>query len=197
MKYINQLIKEGYEKLGQEDVSTACNIWLDAWDDLKKLIKDKEIVNIEELDDEFEGFETLTNWVQDLEMELENAGIENKEYFSKRAIYCREFYELLGGTEEFIIMSMKLAEAESNFETNHIEESEELFKNCTNNYKSSVWPFLKWGDVYWLSSIVNSKSELLNLDKALEIYKMGLGIDKHEEYIVLDRISDVEKLLNK
>lgn len=195
MNNINMMIKEGYELLEKENVTEACTKWLMAWDQLKNAAKDMKVNSIEELEDNFEdGIELLSNWVQDLEMELENAGLEDKEFFLKRRVYVNEFCSILKNSDQFIIMSMKLAEAESYFELGNVEESEKLFSKLAEDYNRSIWPFLKWGDVYCLSSILRTRKDLINVNKSLEIYKKGLGIEKEFDYILEDRIKDLEKI---
>lgn len=198
MDNINLLIKEGYELLENENVVEACTKWLKAWDELKVVGKDMEVEAIEELEEKFEdGIELLSNWVQDLEMELENAGLEDKLFFSKRRDYVKEFYNILPKSDDFIIMSMKLAEAESSFEIGEVDESEILFSGLAKDYNKSIWPFLKWGDVYCLSSILRTRKDLINVNKSLEVYKKGLGIEKEFDYILEDRIKDLEKINSK
>lgn len=197
MENINKLISLGYEKLIGQGTVEACDHWLEAFELIKEVAREKSYKNIKQIEEEFKFVEHLTNWVQDIEMELENAGIEEKEYFKKRITYTTEFCDIFTETDQFIIMSMKLAKAESYFELEEVTKSEELFKQYAEEYKDSVWPFVKWGDVYWLSNILNERRELLNVDKAMEIYKSGLGRDAHEDYILEDRIGDLQEIIDR
>lgn len=194
MNEINEKISRGYELLDSENVTEACEEWIEAWDGLTLYIDKVKVKSIEELEKDFEkGVENLSDWVQDLEMELENAGFEDSSFFIKRSVYVREFCNRLPDSDQFIIMSMKLAEAESYFELEDMERSEQLFSSTLEKYKNSIWPYLKWGDVYCLSSILRRKKEYMDIDKALDIYRRGLGKESDLDYILIDRIEDLEK----
>lgn len=197
MENINNEISSGYEKLLGQSTLRACDHWLQAFEMVKKVAEEKAYKDIKELEKDFKFIEHLTNWVQDLEMELENSGIEDVEYFRKRINYTNEFCKVFTESDEFIIMSMKLAEAESYFELGDIEKSEKLFKKYAEEYKNSTWPFVKWGDVYWLSYILKERRELLNINKAIDIYKSGLGRDTREDYILEERIKDLKEIIDR
>ncbi|MFX0549604.1 hypothetical protein ACOAKC_09710 [Hathewaya histolytica] len=197
MENINNLINSGYEKLISQSTVEACKYWLQAFDKIKLLAEEKGYKDFEDIEDGFKFIESLTNWAQDLEMELENAGIEDKEFFKKRISYVNEFCRTFSEVDQFIIMNMNLAEAESYFEIGETEKSEELFEKYSKEYKNSTWPSVKWGDIYWLSNILKEKKELINLNKAMEVYKMGLGRDKHEDYILEDRIEDLKGFMER
>lgn len=196
MNKISEKIETGYVLLNDEKVTEACDLWLDAWDEITLCIDEVNATSIEAMEEYFQNEKgTLSDWGQDLEMELENAGLENKDFFIKRSVYSREFCNRLVDSDQFIIMSMKLAEAESYFELEDIKRAEELFSLTLEEYKSSVWPYLKWGDVYCLSSILRTKREYIDVEKALKIYKKGLGRESDLDYILEDRIMYLEDIL--
>ncbi|MEG0693282.1 MAG: hypothetical protein RR444_09420, partial [Oscillospiraceae bacterium] len=63
-----------------------------------------------------------------------------------------------------------------------------IFMETSKEYEDSVWPNLKWADCYWLSNIIATKREFLDLDKAEKLYKEAivemdkLGLPKLEAY---------------
>lgn len=193
MEQINELIKDGYVKLLGESLQEACNNWLEAW----KILKEKAIADgvkdIEYFDENFKGYEKLSAWCQDLEMELENAAGENSEFWNKRINYCKEFMETLPETDEFTIMNMKLAIGESLFESGKVEEADKIFMETSKEYEDSVWPNLKWADCYWLSNIIATKREFLDLDKAEKLYKEALGRDEQDQFIIEGRLEELQE----
>ncbi|KYH34170.1 hypothetical protein CLTEP_18840 [Clostridium tepidiprofundi DSM 19306] len=191
LQKINEIIQMGYTKLEEENVKDACTIWMKAWESLKRVIHVKKFTSIEEIDDEFEGYESLENWCQDFEMELENAASLNKEFYKIRIRYCMEFYNLLPDSDEFIILNMKLAEAESYFEIGSIMTSEKIFESAAEEFNDYAWVYIKWGDVYWLSNILKKQRELIDFDKAEKIYREGLNKGLEDEYILEDRLNDL------
>lgn len=196
LENINREISNGYVELEENnDTVAACNMWLKAWDILNEST-DKRIEAIEDFEEiyEYNFNESLENWVQDLEMELENAAIDNEEYYEKRIKYCKEFCCIFPESDEFIIMSMELAQAESMFELGKKEESEQLFENISTKYKCTVWPYIKWGDCYWIANILHKNNSLIDLEKAEEIYRKGLNIDNESDSDILEE--RLEELLS-
>lgn len=194
LENINREISNGYIELEENnDTVKACNMWLKAWELLKEA-NEKKIESIEDFEEicQYNFNESLENWVQDLEMELENAATDNEEYYEKRIRYCKEFCCIFPDSDEFITISMELAQAESIFELGRKEESEELFKSITTKYEDTVWPYIKWGDCYWVANILHKDNSLIDLDKAEEIYRKGLKIDdKSDNYILEERLEEL------
>ncbi|WBW97392.1 hypothetical protein [Oceanirhabdus sp. W0125-5] len=198
MEINNELMLEGYTYLENDEVVKACDCWLKLWEDIKEVGASNNIKAIEDMDEKVETPESLTNWVQDLEMELENAGIVENKYYEARINYCNEFCEVFPMTEEFIVMSMRTAVAESYFELGNEKESEKQFEEITKEYTDSVWPYVKWGDTYWLSAIKMGKVTIRDLIKAEEIYIKGSKISDEEDLdIVNERLNEVRKYLKK
>ena len=195
LKELNEEICKGYVELEENnDTILACDIWLKAWETLKKVVYSNEIKSIEDFEENcsYKFNESLENWVQDLEMELENAASENEIYYKKRITYCKEFCERFPETDEFTVMSMKLAEAVSMFELGKKDKSEKLFKDIIKEYHDTIWPYVKWGDCYWVANILHKDNSLIDLDKAEEVYRKGLTvIDKSDKDILEERLEEL------
>lgn len=191
---INNKMMKGYDFLSNEHVIEACDTWLEVWEGIKALNNSK-YASIEDFDADHESDEKYSNWCQDLEMEFENAAFEDKKYYHKRIQFCREFIDIFPDSKDFTVMSMKTAEAESYFEIGEIEKSEDLFKKVADEYEGTVWPYIKWGDIYWLSNILRERKDLLSLEKSEEIYKRALDIgDEEDEYIIKERLNEIQDI---
>ena len=55
----------------------------------------------------------VSNWCQDLELELYNAALDDVKYHRKRIEYCREFCSFFPDSDPLILENMKTAVAES------------------------------------------------------------------------------------
>ncbi len=69
------------------------------------------------------------NFVQDLEMELDNAGQEKEEYHRKRIKYCEEMLEILDSSNSLTIENTKRAIAESYYAIGDSQECDRLYTN--------------------------------------------------------------------
>ena len=77
-------LRIGYERLAAGDAQAACRTWLDAWRDVLHLLDKRGIQSIETFDARFRGTQSLFNWIQDLETELWNAGLEDPQFLTAR-----------------------------------------------------------------------------------------------------------------
>ena len=190
---VDDEMQDGYDLSGENKAVEACKIWLEVWDKIKKRIA-PDFKSVGEADEVFHGMQSISNWCQDLEMELGNAGLDDASFYEKRIQYCREFYTLFPETSDLVIHNTKRAEAESYFALGMQEKGEELFKKLIEEFPDNVWGYIGWGDMY---GIFRMKSSIpLDYDKAERIYRMALERDidnDRDKRDVLDRIASIEK----
>ncbi|MFK4998931.1 hypothetical protein ACI2OX_21420 [Bacillus sp. N9] len=95
----------------------AANIWWKAWSYLQIWIRDKNITSIDELDRGTRGIinHYFSNWVQDFDMALTNAGNHNKQFNQMRLTYAEEFLKLFPNSKYSLIRIMVTAKGESLF----------------------------------------------------------------------------------
>lgn len=111
-KNIDEKIMIGYDYLMERNAVNACDAWLDAWEAIKKAIIEAQVKNITELQAKYNWTQFLSNYVQDLEAELHNAGLSNIEYFQKRIAYCEEMLELCGEDQGLLVENTRRAIAD-------------------------------------------------------------------------------------
>ncbi len=138
----------------------------------------------------FPEIDFISDWCQDLEMELGNAGLDDPSFYEKRIRYCEEFCDLFPESDDLILVNMRVAFAESLFFLGRPDEGEKAFQGAVEDFPKSAWPYIGWGDMYWNPFDKRSSKDL---KKAEEIYRMGL--DKVTEYKedLLDRLERLEK----
>ncbi len=182
------MIEEGYAALGRNGSAEACGIWWSAWDLLKARFPTgtKFLERAEgNLSDEISVF----NWLQDLEMELGNAGVDDKAFYMKRIEFCREFLSLFPSSDDETIVSMRRAEAESYFYLGRREEGENAFRFLVADFPNSAWAYIGWGDMY----AFNFGNLRKDRKKAETIYRMGLDKDLEEKQFLTERLERLEE----
>lgn len=177
---MNDMIEAGYDLIDEKDEAGACNLWLMAWEILKTRVT-PAIKSIEEAETLLDGEDYLFNWVQDLEMALANAAIDNPPFHDKRIRYCREFIQIFPRNVE-IVKRMKLAVADSLFQLGRKSEAEQEYKLIVAEYPKFPWGYIHWGDFY--AGEDDQKAEAL--------YRKALGMDKVEDKVVRERIRDLK-----
>ncbi len=135
---MSDLIDKGFEYLSENDPKAACDIWLEVWEAMKYRIK-PEFENLKVLDKQYKGSFFVSNFCQDLERELHNAGLKDKKYFEKRINYCREFCDYFPDEDELIIHNMRCAIAESYSSLENPERAELEFKKLVQDYPDNPW----------------------------------------------------------
>lgn len=99
---LDDKMQAGYELLASEGATAACRIWLDAWREVLRLLDKGGMQSIREFDERFGGTQSLFNWIQDLESELWNAGLEDRQYLTARIAMCEEGLRRFGGEDDLM-----------------------------------------------------------------------------------------------
>lgn len=177
LEQIDELLEKGYDRLENNDAVAACDVWLEAWEALKK--RNSPLVqSLDFLGDKYSGAFFVSNLCQDLEMYLEHAGKVNPVYHEKRIEYCREFCEMFPNENELILFNMKRAIGDSYVHLGKFEEGEAVYEKIIAEYPQNPFSYTGLGDLYY------SKGDN---DKALDTYKKGLTMAKDDPDVdVLD-----------
>ena len=80
IKKFEKLMQDGYEKTMEGNDIVACDLWQRAWREFLQIIEKEGITSIEEFDNKYDLAEFVSNWIQDYEMVLGNAGVEDKNF---------------------------------------------------------------------------------------------------------------------
>jgi hypothetical protein len=124
---IDNKLQLGYLHMLENRTAEGCDIWLDAWEDIKILIKETGLKDIFELDKKYPWRGFISNYAQDLETELRNAGMRDALYHQKRVIYCRELLNFCGKNER-IIRSTRRAVCESYSKLSDMDTCDQLYE---------------------------------------------------------------------
>jgi len=145
---INNMIWEGNEKIQKNDFLGGCDKWLEAWEEVKALFTEGIASDIYDLNKKYNWTEFISNWVQDLETELHNAGIDEKIYHSKRAVYCEELLQWCG-SNDLIIENTRRGMADSYFDSGDEAKAEQLYSEWLRKDPDWGWGYIGWSDCYW------------------------------------------------
>lgn len=142
-KNIDEKIMIGYDYLMERNAVNACDAWLDAWEAIKKAIIEAQVKNITELQAKYNWTQFLSNYVQDLEAELHNAGLSNIEYFQKRIAYCEEMLELCGEDQGLLVENTRRAIADSHYSLGEKEKCDHVYSTWLEDNPDWGWKLEK------------------------------------------------------
>ncbi len=166
-------IVKGYEHLAERKTIQCCDEWLKAWESVKMLMTRTGIETIPELEDAWTWGQYLLNYVQDLEMELGNAGTEEPKYYRTRIAYCWELLDRASDdADDLLVQNTRRAIAESHAHLGETDESDRLFEGWLQENPLWGWGWIGWADCYWW--IVKSAEAL---EKAKTIISRGLATE--------------------
>jgi tetratricopeptide (TPR) repeat protein len=189
VEMINRLMQDGYDYLEQHDLSQACDTWWQTWERIKEMLS-PEMTTVEAFDNVFRGTQFVSNWCQDFEMELHNAGLRDPAYFHRRITYCREFCAQFRDEEELLLGNFYRAEADSWWHVGEVGMAEQKFRELVARYPNFAWGYIGWADGYWLFR--PDKRVPPDYDRAEAIYLQALDNPHLEDRKdVLDRLADL------
>jgi len=166
---IDNQIQNGYSFLMKRQSKKCCDEWLSAWLGIKTLLQEAGAKDVYELDKKYSWTGFVSNYVQDLEMELHNAGIDDVTYHQKRIEYCEELLSYCGD-EQLITENTRRAIAESYAELGNQIECDKHFSEWLQNDPDWGWGYIGWSDCYYLF-----KAPMDNHEKAEQILLNGLA----------------------
>jgi hypothetical protein len=183
---LDDMMQEGYELIAKRDLVAGCTLWLLVWAQLKGRFT-PEMRDIHKAESVFSGAQYLSNWVQDLEMELGNAARQDMDFNEQRIRVCREFCRYFPESHS-IANTMMRAIAEALFRSGREEEAEKELQALVEAYPRIPWGFVTWGDNY-----AGFFGKTIDPIKAEARYRQGLGLDPREDGIILDRIRSLKE----
>lgn len=191
-KKIDEKITAGYRLASGRESISACDAWLDAWEDIKAVMAEDNIRDVPTLEGKYKWTEFLTNYVQDLEELLHNAGVEDSRYISARIRYCGELLEVCGNKDALMVENTRRAIAESHFALGNKAECDRLFQKWLAEDPAWGWGHIGWADCY----LYGTKSIPPDYAKAEEIISKALGVKKVSDRAdVLDRAIEIYSAL--
>jgi len=202
-KRIDEKIQEGYARLLDNDHIGCCDRWLEAWDGMKELFAQGIAEDIWGLNDKYKWQEFPLNCVQDLQMELHNAGIDDRSYHQKRIVFCQELIRW-SGVDELLVTNARIFMAEAHYWLGDADVTEQLYHEWLREDPDWGWGYIGWSDHYRFNfdGEQNEKAEEILLtgymreslrnktdvvDRLVELYGI---MGKH------DKVKEFKRILN-
>lgn len=149
-RQLNTYIGAGYRLIWHGQKAAGCDQWLLAWEIVKQLTT-ADIRSTETLDRRHRRLsEYVSNWCQDFEMELGNAGLDAPLYHEARVRYVREFLALFPDEDSLVYLTMRRAEGEALWNLDRRAEAETVFSALVERLPDEAWGYIGWADQYWL-----------------------------------------------
>ncbi len=178
-------MQAGYAALENHDSPKACRLWLETWRAILDIMERGGIDSLDAFDDCFGGTQSVFNWVQDFEMELHNAGLQDARFFRERIALCETMIGRFADGR-LSINGFKTALAESHFDLGDRETGDRFFHRWCDENPRHGGSWIAWSDCYWTFAAERNKDAA----RAEQILKEGLatpGVDNRTH--ILERLA--------
>jgi hypothetical protein len=184
---LDDKMQTGYELLASSGAVAACRVWLEAWEDVLRLLDKSGMQSIQEFDERFRGTQSLFNWVQDLESELWNAGLEDRQFLTARIALCEEALRRFGVDDELLVENRRRALAESCYELGETEKAEALYRDWLQADPGWGWGWIGWSDCYRFT-----RTEQQDFERCEQILREGLSVaEVRDQPDIAERLADL------
>lgn len=185
LEQMYDLIEKGYSLLDKGHYGEACDVWLNVWGAIKNKHQQQH-KTLDFLDKQYKGTFFIRNIVQDLEINLHNAGLEDQSYFEKRIKFCEEFVARFPDESELMVHNMRRAIGESYASLGNYKQVDLEFGRLVKDDPLNPWGYIGWGDAY----MHNDRKDLA---RAKTLYEKGLAIAKDKDDVITlqERIKDL------
>ena len=167
---LDDKMQAGYE-LRESGAVAACRVWLEAWNDVLRILDKAGMQSIQEFDERFGGSQSLFNWIQDLEDELWNAGLEDRQFLTARIALCEEGLRRFRTDDDLMTENRRRALAESYYELGETDKAEALYRGWLHLDPRWGWGWIGWSDCYRFT-----RTERRDWSRCEQILREGLSI---------------------
>ena len=182
---LDDKMQAGYE-LRESGAVAVCRVWLEAWNDVLRILDKTGMRSIQEFDEQFGGSQSLFNWIQDLEGELWNAGLEDRQFLTARIALCEEGLRRFRTDDDLMTENRRRALAESYYELGETDKAEALYRGWLHLDPSWGWGWIGWSDCYRFT-----RTESRDWNRCEQILREGLAVaDVRDRADIADRLAD-------
>ena len=187
MEIVDDKMQAGYMELNAENRECACQLWIETWHGILKIMARHNIPNLDAFDEWFAGTQSVFNWVQDFDTELGNAGIDNVHFYHERIALCSTMIDRFSnGT--FSEIDFRSALAESYFKIGEQHKCDQLFQQLLDENPQNGWGWIGWSDVYFFFEAPEKR----DVARAEMILKSGLAVANVSDRLeILERLADL------
>ena len=184
---LDDKMQAGYELLASSGAVAACQLWLEAWRDVLRILDKAGITSIQEFDQRFGGTQSLFNWIQDLEQELWNAGLKDRQFLTARIAVCEEGLRRFRADDDLMTENRRRALSESYFELGETEKAEALYRDWLKADPGWGWGWIGWSDCYRFT-----RTEQQDFERCEQILREGLSIaEVRDRRELAERLADL------
>jgi len=150
IKMLKKHVSEGYRQYHRNRPVPACDAWQQAWN-LVKIMAKPRMRDLSAFEEAYPGLrEPVSNWCEEFNLELHNAGLNDPAYINHRLQFVREFMGLFPDVGGIVYLNLRRGEGEALWALGRIVEAEARFGRLIEEMPDEAWAYIGWADHYWL-----------------------------------------------
>ena len=189
---LDDWMQDGYELSQARDHTRACDIWLKVWLVLVPRFK-RSMTAMHSVEPIFSGMQSVFNWSQDFETELQNAAVDDRRYAEVGRDYCRQWLAQFTDEDSDMQVSFLRALSDFLFRLGEADEGRGILEDIIRRWPTNAWGYIGLADA--CSHIFRGASPLpLDTQRAEQILKDGLAAvpkEDRDREVIEDRLSEL------
>jgi hypothetical protein len=181
IEMLDDRMQEGYRLASEGQCTKACESWWKVWQTIRSRLR-PEMNTTRGAAAVFDGTQCLFNWVQDFELELLNAALEERRYARIGIQLCKEVLAHFHGEDELFRTNFRANLDEFHFRANLDEfhfragenaEGEHVLLELIRDHPDSATGYVRLADYF--SYGPTPDSEPIDRERALELLEQALA----------------------
>ncbi len=187
LEMIDDQMQQGYQAKARGDAPGACRLWLATWKSIHAILDARQMRSLQEFDARYPLTNFLFNWVQDLSLALDNAGVKDPAFWQERIALLETLLDRLD-LDENLRKNCRSDLADTYDAVGMPDRADALYHQWLHEEPRWGWGWIRWSDLSYHT--VQGRAQ--DPARAESILKQGLaipGVQDRDE--ILDRLADL------
>jgi hypothetical protein len=172
IEMLDDRMQEGYRLASEGQCTKACESWWEVWQTIRSRLR-PEMDTTRGAAAVFDGTQCLFNWVQDFELELLNAALEERRYAKIGIQLCKEVLAYFPGEDELFRTNFRANLGEFYFRAGENAEGEHVLLELIRDHPDRAAGYVRLADVFGYGPTPNS--EPIDRERALGLLEQALA----------------------
>lgn len=195
VEMLDDWMQEGYALVERHETAAACDLWWRVWCTLLPRFT-PEMRQMEQVEPVFYGMQSVSNWSQDFEMELQNAALADPAYASIGRRYCSEWIAQFSAEDDLLQRNFRRALGIFLLHLGQGDEALAVLEGILERWPDDVWGYIAIAEAY--AGICPPRQTALppDLDRAAKYLEQAKAVatGREDREAVQDRLAELRKL---
>jgi hypothetical protein len=196
IEMLDDRMQEGYRLASEGQCTKACESWWEVWQTIRSRLH-PEMNTTRAAAVVFDGTQCLFNWVQDFELELLNAALEERRYARIGIQLCKEVLALFPGENELFRTNFRANLGEFHFRAGENAEGEGVLLELIRDHPDRAAGYVRLADCFGYGPPPNGKP--IDRERALELLEQALArpVTDAADYDLEMRLAELREQAHK